>query len=77
MLSKHQFDHDGLTYLCVRRMTPPPIGTEEGDIPRMAYWTVARSDGGAVRKVWVPRGQEFDAAGLEAATLQEFGVSNS
>ena len=76
MLSKRQFNHDGLTYLCVRRMTQPPIGAEKGDIPRMAYWYVVRSDG-ANRKMWVPRGQEFDTAGLQAATLQEFGVSDS
>ena len=75
-LSKRQFNHDGLTYLCVRRMTPPPIGVENGDIPHMAYWDVSRSDS-AGRQVWVPRGQEFNAAGLKEAALQEFGGSDS
>lgn len=77
MLTEHQFDHDGLTYRCARGMTPPPVGAlEKRDIPRMAYWDVVRSDGTG-KRVWVPRGREYDSAGLEAATLQEFGVSDS
>ena len=75
MLTEHQFKHDGLTYSCVRRMTPPPVGAlEKRDVPRMAYWYVERSDGVIRERVWVPRGQEFDQEGLKAATLEEFGV---
>ena len=70
MLTEHEFQHDGLRYRCVRGMTAPPIG-HQNDTPRMAYWDVARSDA-VRRRVWVPVGQEFDAAELEAAMLQEF-----
>ena len=76
MLAEHRFKHDGLTYRCFRMMTAPATGLVRGDTPRMAYWDVARSDG-AGRRVWALRGQEFDAAGLEATTLEEFGVSDS
>ncbi len=76
MFTEHQFDHDGLTYHCAWGMTPPPIGWEKDDFRRAAYWDVVRSDGTG-KRVWVPRGREYDSAGLEAATLQEFGVSDS
>ena len=76
MLNQHEFKHDGLTYRCVRLMTPPPVGPHKDDVPRKAYWDVARSDG-AGREVWVPVGEEFDATGLEAATLLEFSPSDS
>ncbi len=56
-------------------MTPPPVGWEKGDIPRMAYWKVRRSDG-ASRRFWVPVGREFTAAELEAVTREEFGVAS-
>jgi hypothetical protein len=64
-----------MTYTGKRGMTPPPIGWEKRDFSRTTYWDVRRSDG-AARRVWVPVGREFNAAELEAATLEEFGVGS-
>ncbi len=75
MLTTHEFEYGGLTYTCERGMTPPPVGWEEGDVPRTAYWKVRRSDG-ASRRFWVPVDREFNRAELEAATLEEFGVAS-
>jgi hypothetical protein len=74
VLTRYEFEHGRMTYSCKRGMTPPPIGHEKADIPRMVYWDVRRSDG-ASRRFWVPVGREFTAAELEAATLEEFGVA--
>ncbi len=70
MLIEHNFAFDGLTYRCARKSTPPPLGFVKGNRP-YRYWYVTRSDG-AVKRVWVPVGQEFSLAELEAAALQEF-----
>ncbi len=75
MLKRYEFEYGGMTYRCRRGMTPPPIGSQEGDIPRMAHWDVRRSDG-ASRRFWVPVGREFTAAELEAVTLEEFGLAS-
>ena len=69
-MTEHEFNHDGLRYQCVRGMIAPAIGHEDG-IPRMADWSVSRSDGDS-RVVPHPVDPEFDAAGLEAATLRAF-----
>ena len=76
MLTNHRFEHQGLTYQCQRGMPPPRFGFKKNDLPRNSYWDVIRSDG-VTKRMWVPVGEEFDAAELEAATLREFGVSDS
>ncbi len=57
-------------FLCtvVRAAVPSAIGSGSRFTNKGRIWNVARS-GGAGQRVWVPRGQEFDAAGLDAATL--------
>ena len=71
MLKQHRFEHDGVTYRCARKMTPPVEASTMGDFPRMAYWQVTRSDG-SVKWVWERVGLEFDVIELRAATLQVF-----
>ena len=70
MITEHTFRFDGMTYRCVRRNTPPSVGSEGGHRPHR-YWYVTRSDG-VVKMVWVPVGQEFTVSELEAAALREF-----
>ncbi len=76
MLTNHRFEHQGLTYQCQRGMPPPRFGFKKSDLPRNSYWTVIRSDG-ATKIMWVPVGEELDAAELEATTLRQFSVSDS